>query len=137
MKKTNKTTPSRAPATSSESPPAAKPPRAPRVLKPLALVATPASAAPPARPARPSTTVINARIDVGYGNTLYIRGEGAGLSWDVGLSLNCAAAGLWTLALPAAGRPVTFKFLINDREWSAGENLMVAPGVTATFEPAF
>jgi hypothetical protein len=41
----------------------------------------------PAAKVAPTTvvTTISASFDVGFGNALYVRGEGAGLSWDKGL----------------------------------------------------
>src|SRR5688572_5617630 len=33
---------------------------------------------------RPVVTTITARVDVGFGNALFLRGEGAGLSWNKG-----------------------------------------------------
>src|SRR4030095_613806 len=34
-------------------------------------------------------TILEAKIDVGYGNTLFIRGEGPGLSWAQGTPMTC------------------------------------------------
>lgn len=82
------------------------------------------------------TTVI-ARVDVGYGNTLFIRGEGAGLSWTAGVLMETTAGDEWSWSTPAATEALTFKFLINDEIWSAGDNLTVAAGETSVSTPTF
>jgi hypothetical protein len=85
----------------------------------------------------PVVTIITARIDIGFGNTLYLRGEGAGLSWDRGTLMNCVADNCWSLPLPESGRPVIFKFLVNDLSWSAGQDYTVASGDTLATTPMF
>jgi hypothetical protein len=40
-------------------------------------------------PAAEEFTVVEARIDVGLGNALFIRGQGDGLNWDQGQPLAC------------------------------------------------
>jgi hypothetical protein len=40
-------------------------------------------------------TVVQAKIDVGFGNSIFIRGQGAGLSWDKGLPLTCIEGSAW------------------------------------------
>jgi hypothetical protein len=90
----------------------------------------------PVAPQRLETT-ITALIDVGFGNSLYIRGEGPGLSWDKGVGLQCVGDDKWTLSLGESARPVVFKFLINDVSWSVGEDYTVAPGTSITVTPVF
>lgn len=86
--------------------------------------------------AKQAVTVISASVDVGYGNTLFIRGEGAdGLSWDVGVALDCVND-IWTLSLPAK-KSVTYKFLINDVSWSGGDDYITAAGAKVTQYPSF
>ena len=86
---------------------------------------------------RPMTTTITAQIDIGFGNTLYIRGDGPGLSWDCGVVMDCLADNQWQIVLPESARPVIFKFLVNDLSWSAGEDYSVAPGATVVLTPTF
>ncbi len=85
----------------------------------------------------PVVTTIAARIDVGFGNALYIRGEGPGLSWDRGVAMDCVADDLWRIVLPEAARAYTFKFLVNDLSWSAGADFAVASGASVTLTPEF
>ena len=82
-------------------------------------------------------TTIVAQIDVGFGNSLYIRGEGPGLSWEKGVPLDCIADDKWSLTLGEASRPVVFKLLRNDMTWCGGEDFVVQPGTTLTVTPVF
>ena len=115
--------------------------------KPAAAPAAPAKApakktvAParkkPAVTSEPPATFISAKIDIGFGNHLYIRGEGPGLSWDHGLAMDCVGTGLWTISIAKAALPVTFKVLVNDLSWSAGNDFVAEPGQSITIEPTF
>lgn len=108
---------------------------APITAKPEAKTAA-KSVIKPVAPARVATT-ITATIDIGFGNALYLRGEGAGLSWDRGVLMNCVANDCWSLELSESARPLICKFLVNDLTWSAGEDYTVAPGRSVTIVPAF
>lgn len=106
---------------------------------PVAKVAPAPAPAPVVKPvaATPIVTTIVARIDVGFGNALFIRGEGPGLSWDRGVAMECVADDLWRVALAEAGRACTFKFLVNDLTWSVGPDYSVAAGSSVTLTPEF
>jgi len=82
-------------------------------------------------------TKISANIDVGFGNALFLRGEGAGLNWNKGLRMECVGSDLWELTLGHSSRPFVFKFLINDEVWSTADDYTVAPGTSTTFTPSF
>jgi len=82
-------------------------------------------------------TTITAHIDIGFGNALYLRGEGADLSWDRGTLMHCVADNCWSLQLPESSRPVIFKFLVNDLSWSAGQDYSVPSGDTLATTPTF
>lgn len=82
-------------------------------------------------------TTISANVDVGFGNSLYIRGEGPGLDWEKGVRMECVSDDRWSIALGEAGRPFVFKFLINDETWSTGPDYTVSPGTTVTLTPTF
>lgn len=62
-----------------------------------------------------------AAIDVGFGNRLTIRGEGAGLSWTTGQSMDWKD-GQWEWK-PSKTGAFNFKILLNDEVWSQGENV--------------
>ncbi len=108
-------------------------PSAPQV-RPAAVTA---SLTRPPAPAKAPETIISVNVDVGFGNQVYLRGEGPGLSWEKGVPADCAASDLWTLALKDAAKPVRFKVLVNDATWSTGEDYEVIPGQKVTFTPRF
>jgi hypothetical protein len=87
--------------------------------------------------AEPPATFISAQIDIGFGNHLYIRGEGPGLSWDHGLAMDCTGAGLWTTAVKNVSVPFVFKVLVNDLSWSSGPDYIAKPGKSLTITPSF
>jgi hypothetical protein len=120
MKKTTKTTKSPAPAKT-----AAKSPK--KTTAPVVKQAAPKAV----------VTSITAQIDVGFGNSLYIRGEGPGLSWDQGIAMKCDADNQWSIAFSDASKPIVCKFLLNDLVWCVGDDYVVAPGRSASFSPSF
>lgn len=85
----------------------------------------------------PVKTTISARIDVGFGNALFLRGEGPGLSWEKGLAMECVENDLWRIVLAESARAYTFKFLINDTTWSAGPDFTAACCTSVTLTPEF
>jgi len=98
--------------------------------------ATPAPVVKKTAP-KPVMTTISARIDIGFGNSLFLRGEGPGLSWDKGMVMECTGEDRWTLTLAESARPIVFKFLRNDEDWSTGEDYSAKPGSHAVFVPEF
>ena len=95
-------------------------------------------AAPEGGPRSPrSITTIAARTDVGFGNVLFIRGGGPGLSWDSGRPMICQSDDLWTFDVLDAEKSVAFKFLINDERWSTGPDYIVEPGAQLEVTPFF
>lgn len=124
---------------------AAKPKAAAKTVKKVAAPRKKAAAAPvvkaapavKAGPAKPVVTVIKATIDVGFGNMLYIRGEGAGLSWDAGIPLACVKDDAWSISLPETSKPIVYKLLINDLTWSAGADFVAESGKTTAIVPTF
>jgi len=121
MKKTTKTTKALAPA-----------------KKPAKTVPATKSPAPAVKAAPTAVlTTVSANFDVGFGNALYLRGDGPGLSWDKGLRMECVADDKWSITLGESVRPFVFKFLINDEVWSTGEDYLVDPGLSVTLTPSF
>ena len=133
--------PSSAPAATAAFTPAFTPAR----TAPVTPALTPARTAPvtPARtpavtPAArtPALTTIEVKLDVGFGNAVFMRGQGGGLTWERGLPLVCVDAKTWRWS-GLAKDPITFKLLINDQIWSAGNDLMIAPGQKIEVAPEF
>ena len=67
------------------------------------------------------TRRIVANVDVGFGNWLTIRGQGAGLSWDHGIALKNEGPSEWSWEVKASGK-IEFKVLLNDALWERGGN---------------
>jgi len=85
-------------------------------------------------------TVIVAKYDVGFGNSLYIRGEGPGINWDTGVLMKNVENDVWVWTTNEMTEGVvSFKFLLNDDtdKWSTGENLSASAGETTTVSPSF
>jgi len=145
MKKTTKkNTAPVASAAVTAAPVAAQSP-APTKTVVAAPVATPAPAAPVKTAPAPAKTsivtaaapiTIEAKIDVGFGNKLFARGQGAGLSWDHGIPLECLDSQTWRLIVPAKDK-LQFKLLLNDSVWAQGEDVVAAPGKKVEVTPAF
>lgn len=99
--------------------------------------ARPKAAAAPAAVTRVPATTVTVRTDVGFGNMLYIRGDGPGLSWDQGVPMECASSDTWTWTSAAATRPFAYKVLINDERWSSGDDFVATVGTDNSVTPAF
>lgn len=127
--------PARAPKSSAPKPAASKKTAAPR-RRPAAKPAAAAATVKPVASKRVQTTII-ARVDVGFGNALFVRGEGAGLSWENGMAMDCVEGDLWRIVLPEAARGHVFKFLVNDLTWSVGPDFTAASGSSLTLTPEF
>ena len=81
-------------------------------------------------------TIVIAKVDVGYGNSLYIRGEGANLSWEKGILMENAGDDEWSWSTSSVPDQLVFKFLVNDEIWSAGDNFTIVVGETL-YRPRF
>lgn len=82
-------------------------------------------------------TRITARVDVGFGNQLYIRGEGGGLDWEQGIIMENISPYEWQFTTHFPSKQIEFKFLINDELWAEGGNLSVATGKSSISSPNF
>ncbi len=85
----------------------------------------------------PFSTKIVASVDVGFGNSLYIRGEGPGLSWENGVLMECVADDRWVINLPESSQAVVYKVLLNDLTWCAGDDFIAQPGTEVVVTPTF
>ncbi len=154
QKKTiTKSVKSQAPATKNKAAqPAAKkstPAAATRAKSAKVATAAPAASVAPVRrgaksapvvvpvKAKPVVTAIVARVDVGFGNSLYLRGDGVGLSWDQGVMMDCVGDDLWQIWLGESASGFVFKFLVNDQTWSIGPDFTTASGTSVTLSPEF
>jgi hypothetical protein len=83
-----------------------------------------------------AVTTIEVKMDVGFGNAVYLRGQGAGLTWEHGQPLVCVDAKTWRWTGEVKD-PIKFKLLLNDKIWSAGNDLVIAPGQKIEIAPEF
>lgn len=82
-------------------------------------------------------TKVKIKFDVGFENKLFIRGEGAGLSWDKGTLLKNVGSDEWTWETSKSFNTAQFKVLINDTHYEDGENHEIKQGSTKAFTPNF
>lgn len=94
------------------------------------------SGAASATKAKAATKVV-AHVDVGWGNKLFIRGEGPGLNWNQGIEMKNTGPNQWEWTTNAQSGTIELKFLINDQQWNEGQNMQVTRGSTAVAEPTF
>jgi hypothetical protein len=90
-----------------------------------------------AREVAAPVTEVAAKIDVGFGNQVFIRGQGDGLSWDKGTPLRCKDASTWVWSSRQARDRVVFKLLLNDQVWAQGEDLTIEAGRKLETAPLF
>lgn len=128
-----------APPAKAEAPKPTAKPASTKATKATKAPAAPAKATATAKKSIDSTaTVVVAKYDVGFGNKLFIRGEGAGLSWETGVEMKNVENDVWVWTNNDLKKgAVACKFLINDDVWSTGENLFVPAGETSTVFPNF
>ena len=123
-----------APKTAAKKAPAKKVPAA--LAKKAAKKVAKKTAKKPAASER-SKTVIEAKIDIGFGNLLFIRGDAPGLSWRRGVPMDCKGTDFWSVSMSDTNSAFEYKVLINDIHWAVGGNNIAQPGVTSTTEPSF
>lgn len=77
--------------------------------------------------------------DVGQGNSIYVRGSVAPLSWDAGQQATWTPQNSWVWETSQIGESSAFEFkpLINDTTWSLGDNFWSRGGMTVEVYPDF
>lgn len=108
-----------------------------RAKAPVANAPAPKKSAAPNGKRLPKVTTFVAQCEIGWGNSLYLRGEGSPeLSWERGVLMKWED-GAWVYSTTSANAPVCFKFLVNDHTWADGNNQHVDPGATSISSPHF
>jgi hypothetical protein len=82
-------------------------------------------------------TRVTIRYNVGYSNHLFIRGNGAGLSWTHGRMLKNIGPDEWVWETNVPFSDCEFKVLINDRHFESGENHHIHEGIVLQYTPKF
>jgi hypothetical protein len=83
-----------------------------------------------------AVTTIDVKMDVGFGNAIFLRGQGSGLTWDRGIPLVCVDGRTWRWTQTVTDT-IKFKILLNDKVWSEGHDLTIAPGQKLEVAPHF
>lgn len=84
----------------------------------------------------PKTRII-IRYDVGFNNTLSLRGKGANLSWDKGILLKNVKPDEWIWETESFFNMCEFKVLINDTTYETGKNHPLSCGASIQYTPIF
>lgn len=82
-------------------------------------------------------TRITLNIDVGFSNALYLRGQGANLSWDKGILLKNIKADEWVWETNVPFTSCEFKVLVNDVTYEVGQNHTLTCGASICYTPQF
>jgi hypothetical protein len=82
-------------------------------------------------------TIIVVRKDVGFNNNLFIRGQGANLSWDKGIKLTNVKANEWVYEIDEPFATCEFKVLLNDEQYETGKNHLLESGAIFEYIPYF
>jgi hypothetical protein len=113
----------------------------PAVVVPAAVIApAPKAAAAPKAPspkAAAKVTSIVAKVDVGFGNSLFIRGTGPGLSWEKGVEMTNTGSDEWFWSTNKASDSFLAKVLINDIIWSGDPDTTVVAGTKTVITASF
>lgn len=86
---------------------------------------------------RGSQAKVIVKYDAGFKNTLFVRGQGANLSWDKGVPLKNVKADEWIWEPETSFADCEFKILINDVSYEEGENHRLRKGMKIQFTPHF
>ena len=82
-------------------------------------------------------TTIRVKYDCGFPNNLFIRGVGAGLTWEKGLPLKNTKPNEWIWEAKEPFTLCEFKILLNDRTYERGDNHLLAHGEDLSYTPIF
>lgn len=82
-------------------------------------------------------TRVVVKYDVGFNNSLYLRGKGANLSWDKGVALKNTKNDEWVWETDAQFTTCEFKVLINDKQYENGTNHHLIQGASMQYTPSF
>jgi hypothetical protein len=91
---------------------------------------------PPAARCKPGP-ILEARAELGPGHTLFVRGQGAGLSWQRGTPLLQVDPGTWIWPNDQPEEAVVCQLLLDDQIWAKGENLVLEAGDRVEIAPDF
>lgn len=82
-------------------------------------------------------TRIIVKHNIGFNNTLYLRGNGMNLNWNKGVPLKNVKADEWMWETDLPFSAFEFKVLINDRQYETGDNHRMTARGTMQYTPRF
>lgn len=82
-------------------------------------------------------TRVTIQYDAGFLNQIFIRGQGANLSWEKGELLKNIKNDEWVWETDTPFSSCEFKVLINDEIFEIGENHLLNAGTTLLHVPKF
>lgn len=98
--------------------------------------AEPASHSAPAKTAD-GTTRLLVTAYIGIGNKVFVRGEGAGLSWDKGVPMEFVSIGKWSWETGDSAVPLKIQLYKNDDLPAQGDPITLPPGHHIEVTPVF
>lgn len=84
-----------------------------------------------------SLSKITIKCNCGYGNNIFLRGEGGGLSWEKGVLLKNIDADTWVWETDRPFNHCQFKISLNDTQYEKGENHQLKHGSHVSITPNF
>jgi len=88
--------------------------------------------------ARKNDAVLTATVFIGIGNKPYLRGSGAGLSWERGMAMEFQEIGKWRWVAPAEmDEPVEVQIYRNDEDADRTGRYKLEPGQKLEVAPVF
>lgn len=81
--------------------------------------------------------ILEARAELGPGHSLFVRGQGAGLSWGKGTPLLQVDSATWIWANDHLEETVIFQLLLDDQIWAKGEKQVLQAGGRIETTPDF
>jgi hypothetical protein len=85
----------------------------------------------------PSKTQIIIKCDAGWGNKLYIRGDGPGMNWEKGIKLRNIDKDTWVFETQSGSPSFEYKILFNDKDWETGCNHKIGCQKNQEINPQF
>ncbi len=82
-------------------------------------------------------TRVVVHCDVGFNNNIFIRGNGANLSWDKGIMLQNTGPDEWVWETDRSFNSCEFKLLLNDSQYEQGDNHTLTCGNCPEYTPRF
>lgn len=82
-------------------------------------------------------TRITIKYDVGFGNSLFLRGTGCNLSWNKGIPMKNTKKDEWVWEVDGNFQQGEFKVLVNDQLFEAGQNHPLICGKEIQYTPRF